>query len=777
MANYATLKAAVDAAIKANGLKEITGPVLNSVLKAMINSLGAGYEMAGVATPDTNPGTPDYNAYWLASQGGTYTNFGGATLPTGLSILLWNGSWSSQTFFAVDVVPVAGSTNPVSSGAVYTLKRQVDGVSGIMKTTEEDGAYFTNEDGDVFMQYDVFGFDVAKISESFKAKLNGNSNIILNIDEDLISLITDRLGNSAVNWTNEHGLNANKVNYYLARKIRERYIKDMEEWNNLAVGMFIHWGVYSVLAGHYQGVDIDGQIIDYQSTIIAEWIMKQARIPKNIYMAYQSQFTTNGWNADAIAKLAYDCGMKYIVITAKHHEGFALYDSQVIPWNISTSGAAGKDPMQELKNACEKYGVKFCIYYSVGRDWTAEGGFDQEWTNNNADPYTNTQHEAYMESCANALKEIVDRYNPYIIWYDGYINTELNEIVYDAQKNYYPHVVVNDRLCHNPAKGDYATGEGAYYQGDRSEWPNAENCYCVMKNTWGYNENQDTPEYANSLYDLLCKQILESRARTQNALINIGPKGDGSVSVNAINALNSLADFVNKYGSFENTRGLNYYTFPSWGRAIIKGSTLRCYVWGGNTTILVDGVYTKPIKGVKVWDIQDPESVNNYTVVSDYRIRVGNIPVSAQHPSVVDIEFGNDIVYEEYSTIIDSDNTIIGASAFQSHGSMYLTNFDGVVQFGGWTAAGRITTIFRYDGVSGNHAVKLYIPSKSSNGIPITIKITDLSNNSTTTLTATSDDTTTQESVYLTNGHLYKVEISKTANEWFNLSQIEFILI
>lgn len=126
MANFANLKAAINAVIKANGQREITGEVMNQVLTAMVNSLGSNYQFAGVATPSANPGTPDQNVFYMATQAGTYTNFSAIVLQAGISILLWDGSWSSETFFTVDSVPTAGSNNFITSGAVFD-KFKLDG--------------------------------------------------------------------------------------------------------------------------------------------------------------------------------------------------------------------------------------------------------------------------------------------------------------------------------------------------------------------------------------------------------------------------------------------------------------------------------------------------------------------------------------------------------------------------------------------------------------------------------------------------------------------------
>lgn len=125
MANYATLKAAINAVIKANGNKEITGTVLNETLTAMVNSLGANYQFAGVATPSTNPGTPDQNVFYIAGQAGTYTNFNTIVLPDGVSILKWNGSWSSETILGVDDEPTDGSHNLAESGGIKNVLNKV----------------------------------------------------------------------------------------------------------------------------------------------------------------------------------------------------------------------------------------------------------------------------------------------------------------------------------------------------------------------------------------------------------------------------------------------------------------------------------------------------------------------------------------------------------------------------------------------------------------------------------------------------------------------------
>lgn len=164
MANYSNLKAAIAAAIKQNGNQEITGQVLQDVLTSMVSVIGANYTFAGVATPATNPGTPDQNVVYLASKGGTYTNFGGIELPAGISLLMWNGAWTAQTFFVLDDVPTVGSNNLVKSGGIYSSTPNIKGFPITREVSDYNniinGAEAETVRGKIYDPYtEVFGFD------------------------------------------------------------------------------------------------------------------------------------------------------------------------------------------------------------------------------------------------------------------------------------------------------------------------------------------------------------------------------------------------------------------------------------------------------------------------------------------------------------------------------------------------------------------------------------------------------------------------------------------
>lgn len=139
----------------------------------------------------------------------------------------------------------------------------------------------------------------------------------------------------------------------------------MKWWRDARFGMFIHWGVYSVPAGIYKGQKIPG---------IGEWIMNNAKIPVAEYKKYAEQFNPIKYDPNQWVQLAKEAGMKYIVITSKHHDGFALFDSKVTDWDVVDATPYGKDLLKPLAEACKKNGIKLGFYYSQAQDWCHPGG-------------------------------------------------------------------------------------------------------------------------------------------------------------------------------------------------------------------------------------------------------------------------------------------------------------------------------------------------------------------------------------------------------------------
>ena len=173
----------------------------------------------------------------------------------------------------------------------------------------------------------------------------------------------------------------------------------MAWWHEAKFGMFIHWGVYSVPAGTYHGKQIAS---------IGEWIQNNAEIPMAEYATYAGQFNPVKFNADEWVTLAKNSGMKYIVITAKHHDGFAMFKSDASPFNIVDATPFKRDPLKELADACQKQGIKLGFYYSQAQDWNHPGGAQarrnkrpQDWW----DPGQQGSFDDYSEDRSHSASE------------------------------------------------------------------------------------------------------------------------------------------------------------------------------------------------------------------------------------------------------------------------------------------------------------------------------------------------------------------------------------
>src|SRR5215470_4969206 len=173
-------------------------------------------------------------------------------------------------------------------------------------------------------------------------------------------------------------------------------------------GLFIHWGLYAIPAGTWKGQQIPG---------IGEWIMNRAKIPVKEYEQLAGQFNPVKFNAEEWAQLAEDAGMKYLTITSKHHDGFALFKSQASKYNIVDATPFKRDPLKELQAACAKRGIKLCFYYSQAQDWHEPNGAGNTW---DFGPDDQKDFDKYMRDKAlPQVREILTQYGPLgMIWFD-----------------------------------------------------------------------------------------------------------------------------------------------------------------------------------------------------------------------------------------------------------------------------------------------------------------------------------------------------------------------
>src|SRR4051812_7191630 len=183
----------------------------------------------------------------------------------------------------------------------------------------------------------------------------------------------------------------------------------MKWWREARFGMFIHWGIYSVPAGVHKGKEMGPRI--------GEWIMHEMKIPVGEYAEYARQFNPVKFDADAWVRLAKEAGMKYIVVTSKHHDGFAMFDSDASGYNVVDATPFKRDVLKELSAACQRHGIKLGFYYSQAQDWHHAGGAARGGHWDSAQDGDMTE---YLKKIAvPQVKEILTKYGPIsILWWD-----------------------------------------------------------------------------------------------------------------------------------------------------------------------------------------------------------------------------------------------------------------------------------------------------------------------------------------------------------------------
>ena len=307
----------------------------------------------------------------------------------------------------------------------------------------------------------------------------------------------------------------------------------MAWWRDAKFGLFIHWGVYSVPAGFYHDQPVKG---------IGEWIMNKGKIPMAEYQQFAKEFNPVKFNADDWVKAAKNAGMKYIVITSKHHDGFAMFCSQASKWNICDASPYGKDPLKDLAAACRKYGIKLGFYYSQAQDWnnggSASGG---KW-----DPAQEHDMDDYIHKVAlPQVKEICSNYGefPAVIWWDTPtgMNTNRAKKLYDAVHEMKPDVIQNNRLG-GGYKGDTETPEQKIpargFPG--RDW---ETCM-TMNNTWGYKRDDD--HWKSS--EVLIRNLCDIASKGGNYLLNVGPTSEGLIPQPSLDRLAEIGRWMKVNG-------------------------------------------------------------------------------------------------------------------------------------------------------------------------------------------------------------------------------------
>ena len=311
-------------------------------------------------------------------------------------------------------------------------------------------------------------------------------------------------------------------------------LEQRKEWFKEAkYGMMVHWGLYALLAGEWRGKRCPG---------IAEWIQHKLTIPVAEYDKLASAFNPIYFDAEEMVKLAKDVGMQYIVVTSKHHEGFAMYHSKVDKFNVVDATPFGRDVIGEIAEACYKHDLKLGLYYSQYLDWHEPhgGGFEGTGANYWDYPIEGRNYElCFRSKILPQVKEILTQYGDLcLIWFDTprEMPEALSRELYDVVRTLQPACLVNSRISNTPGIGDYtSTRDNQIPDDDKGNmlWESP----ATINGTWGYkacDQNWKSPERI-----LEIKRHLNERGI--NYLLNIGPDHLGRIPISSVEILREVA--------------------------------------------------------------------------------------------------------------------------------------------------------------------------------------------------------------------------------------------
>lgn len=386
----------------------------------------------------------------------------------------------------------------------------------------------------------------------------------------------------------------------------------MKWWHEARFGMFIHWGVYALYGGNYYGHE--------QAHGGAEWIMNRCKIPVAEYQAMAKNFNPVKYDPDAWVKMAKDAGMKYIIITSKHHDGFALFKSNASKWNVVDATPYGKDLLKPLAEACRKYGIKLGFYYSQAQDWNNPGGavarklMKEGWPNPDSariDRYT-AEHQGHWDPAQETatfseyidrvavpqVREILSNYGDIaVLWWDTPTHMT-DEAAYKLQAllKLQPNIITNDRLKRPNFPGDTKTPEQKIPNQKELEGQNWETCM-TMNHTWGFRKSDH--DWKSS--ETLIRNLVDIASKGGNYLLNVGPKPDGTFPEASVQRLKEIGKWMKVNSEAIYATQASPFGMLPWGRCtqkMINGNTVLYFTvfdWPENGQLKLPSIKNKVI--------------------------------------------------------------------------------------------------------------------------------------------------------------------------------------
>ena len=385
------------------------------------------------------------------------------------------------------------------------------------------------------------------------------------------------------------------IGFAINTETKAQHDQRMKWWREARFGMFIHWGLYAVPAGEYNGK---------RSERIGEWIMEWANIPRAEYEKFAPQFNPVKFDAREWVRIAKDAGMKYIVITSKHHDGFALYDSKVSNYDIVDSTPYRRDPIKALATEARRQGLKFCFYYSIV-DWhhpTAyvEAPGKHPTAGNRTTKLKPGGKEEYLQYMKTQLYELITTYDPAVLWFDGewqeWWTEEDGQELYKYVRSLKPDIIINNRVgrgrqgmqgmnkTDRQYSGDFGTPE---QQIPANGLPGVDWESCMtMNTTWGFKFYDD--KWKSS--EQLIRNLIDIASKGGNYLLNVGPTADGLIPAPSVERLTEMGTWMKINGaSIYGTTASPFATQLPFGRATSKPGRVYLHVfdWPSDGTLNV----------------------------------------------------------------------------------------------------------------------------------------------------------------------------------------------